>query len=191
MQLLIGDSRYGAGDGGGVGRIAPNEAKRPLQPRPMQFFSATGMVTTWLRRVVREWSSRVPESGKGRTGGRTGGRTASAKWARTRASSASVLASLPVALAKSRTCRGLTTATGRDAAANAAARGISRPPVAPGGFQHHHLRPQNLQLGGQFPHPSLAVSPAPRVAAGPDSHVQPVLGHIDPHVNPCFLHASP
>src|SRR5574337_1257622 len=40
---------------------------------------------------------------------------ARAKWASTLASMRSVLASRPVALAKSRTCRGLTTATGKPA----------------------------------------------------------------------------
>ncbi len=50
----------------------------------------------------------------------TGGRTASAKWARTPASRVSVLASVPVALAKSLTWRGLTTTTGSAAAARAA-----------------------------------------------------------------------
>ena len=44
--------------------------------------------------------------------GRGVGCTAWAKWASTWASSLSVLANLPVALAKSRTCRGLTTASG-------------------------------------------------------------------------------
>ena len=46
------------------------------------------------------------------------------------ASSASVLASRPVARAKSRIWRGLTTASGRPAPARAAATVISNPPVA-------------------------------------------------------------
>ena len=46
-----------------------------------------------------------------------------------RASRASVLASVPVALAKSLTCRGLTTTTGSAAAARAATKGSSKPPV--------------------------------------------------------------
>src|SRR3954470_4826150 len=61
---------------------------------------------------------------------RGSGCTASAKCASTAASSASVLASLPVALAKSRTCLGLTTATGTCASASAAVTAISSPPVA-------------------------------------------------------------
>ncbi len=52
--------------------------------------------------------------------GRIGGRTASPKWARMRASSLSFLASWPVDLAKSRTWRGLTTATGNAAAGGGA-----------------------------------------------------------------------
>ena len=60
----------------------------------------------------------------------------------------SVLASLPVALAKSRTWRGLNTttgrdATGRDAAARAPANGSSK---ATGELQYHCRRPQGLQL---------------------------------------------
>jgi hypothetical protein len=49
------------------------------------------------------------------------GRMASANWAMTRASSVSVLAGRPVARAKSRIWRGLTTATGRPALARVAA----------------------------------------------------------------------
>jgi hypothetical protein len=62
--------------------------------------------------------------------GQGSGRTTSAKWANTCASSASVFANRPVALAKSRICRGLTTTTGRPAAANAPVSGSSTPPVA-------------------------------------------------------------
>jgi hypothetical protein len=58
------------------------------------------------------------------------GRTASAKRARTSASILSVLASLPVALAKSLAWRGLTTATGKPSAAKAASTARSKPPVA-------------------------------------------------------------
>jgi hypothetical protein len=73
----------------------------------------------------------APEVPGGLVGqGRTGGRTASAKRAITAASRRSVLASRPVARAKARTWRGLTTATGRPAAARAAAGRTSIPPVA-------------------------------------------------------------
>ena len=62
--------------------------------------------------------------------GRSGGRTAWAKCANTWASRASVLANLPVALAKSRTCRGLTTTTEKAAAVSEATTDTSNPPVA-------------------------------------------------------------
>src|SRR3984885_2916748 len=54
-----------------------------------------------------------------------GGRMASAKWAIAAASRRSGLASLPVERAKSRICRGLTTASGRWAAARALAATVS------------------------------------------------------------------
>ncbi len=59
-----------------------------------------------------------------------GGWTASANWAQTRASSVSVFARCPMALAKSRTCRGVTMTTGHPAAAHAIVRASSTPPVA-------------------------------------------------------------
>ena len=73
-----------------------------------RFFSIVSMSTIWRRRLRSSSSSLA--SGVGR--GRGSGRMASANRAKTRASIWSVLASTPVALAKSRTCRGLTTATG-------------------------------------------------------------------------------
>ena len=93
---------------------------------PSRFFSETSMVITWRLRAVSELRAWVSASLRGRTSGRT----ASAEWARTPASRASVLASVPVALAKSLTCRGLTTTTGSVAAARAATKGSSKPPVA-------------------------------------------------------------
>ena len=62
--------------------------------------------------------------------GRAGGPIFSAKSAMTSASMASVLASLPSALAKFLIWRGLTTASGRPAPASAAATVVSKPPVA-------------------------------------------------------------
>ena len=103
---------------------ASMRGRTALTAVPSRFFSETSMVITWCLRATRELSIWVSVS----RSGRTGGRTASAKWASTSASRASVLASFPVALAKSRTCRGLTTATGRDAAARAATRESSMPP---------------------------------------------------------------
>ena len=55
---------------------------------------------------------------------------ASTKWAITAASIASVFALLPSALAKARTCAGLTTTTGSPALASPAATKVSKPPVA-------------------------------------------------------------
>ena len=71
-------------------------------------------------------SSRAASSGRGLGSARV----TAAKWASTRASRASVLARWPIALAKSRTWRGLTTSTGRPAWHSAAAAAASRPPVA-------------------------------------------------------------
>ena len=84
------------------------------------------MVIIWRLRAVSELRTWVSASLRGRTSGRT----ASAKWARTPAPRVSVLASVPVALAKSLTWRGLTTTTGSAAAARAATKGSSKPPVA-------------------------------------------------------------
>jgi hypothetical protein len=68
---------------------------------------------------------------RGLVGERTGsGRTRWAKSASMLASSASVLASCPMAFAKSRTWRGFTTATGSPALASVIAASISKPPVA-------------------------------------------------------------
>ena len=91
-----------------------------------RFFSAVIISTSWRRRATSAAISRVPAPGSGLMAGRI----ASAKWANTRASRASVLASFPAARAKSRTCLGLTTATGSPEAASSPARVISTPPVA-------------------------------------------------------------
>ena len=87
------------------------------------FLSAVSISTIWRRRARTADSSWLFSSGRGRGVGRT----TSAKWARIWASRVSVLASRPVALAKSRTCRGFTTATGRPPSASAPAKGISGP----------------------------------------------------------------
>ena len=93
---------------------------------PSRFFSAVIISTIWRRRVISasnfwvSWSLR----------GRISGRTASPNLAITWASIASVLASLPVALAKSLTWRGLITTTGKPFAANIPTDAVSNPPVA-------------------------------------------------------------
>src|SRR5229473_1735583 len=99
---------------------------KTLGARARRFFSAVSISTNWRRRVTSASSAWACSSANGRASGRT----ASPKRASTSASSRSVLASLPVARAKSRTCRGLTIATAIPAAATALATGVSRPPVA-------------------------------------------------------------
>src|SRR5216684_3830362 len=99
---------------------------KTLGARARRFFSAVSISINWRRRVTSASSAWACASANGRASGRT----ASPKRASTSASSRSVLASLPVARAKSRTCRGLTIATGIPAAARALATGVSRPPVA-------------------------------------------------------------
>ena len=91
-----------------------------------RFFSAVIISTSWRRRATSAASSWVPASGRGLEAGRI----ASAKWASTCASRASVLASFPVARAKLRTCLGLTTARCSPEAASSPARVISTPPAA-------------------------------------------------------------
>jgi hypothetical protein len=89
-------------------------------------FSSARIVTNCLRRSTRSISSRRSSSGNGRTGGCT-------FWANpasTKASIRSVLARIPKARAKSRTCLGLTTASAKPRAANAVATFVSKPPVA-------------------------------------------------------------
>ena len=112
-----------------------------LQPDDVRLYAGThgangGSPPVLLRHqhghhLVPAGHQRVEHLGSASLRGRTEGRTASAKWARTAASKASVLASVPVALAKSRTWRGLTTTTGSAAAAKAATSGSSSPPEPP------------------------------------------------------------
>ena len=79
---------------------------------PRRWRSAVSVPTSWRRRPSRAASSCWAASGSGRGGGCT----ASAKRASSWASRASLLARWPTALAKSRTWRGVTTATGGPAA---------------------------------------------------------------------------
>src|SRR6266446_3882184 len=99
---------------------------KTLGARARRCFSAVSISINWRRRVTSASSAWACSF----TNGRASGRTASPKRASTSASSRSVLASLPVARAKSRTCRGLTIATAIPAAARALATEVSRPPVA-------------------------------------------------------------
>ena len=94
--------------------------------RGRRFCSAVRISSNCRRRARRAASSCATASGSGRGGGCT----RAAKRARTRASRASLLARWPVARAKSRTWRGLTTATASPAATSAAVTAVSYPPVA-------------------------------------------------------------
>jgi len=107
------------------------------------------------RRVTSSPSARACASGMGRAGGRT----CSAKRAMISASSASVLASRPVARAKSRICRGLTTAKGRPAAAIAAATVTSNPPVASSTTSSSGTRPSRSARAAK-PSPSRGTAKA-------------------------------
>ena len=91
-----------------------------------RFCSMVRIPISWRRRSSNASSSRAVSSGRGLGSARV----TAAKWASTRASMASVLARCPIALAKSRTWRGLTTSTGSPARQSAAATAASRPPVA-------------------------------------------------------------
>jgi len=92
------------------------------------------------------------------------------------ASIGSVLARLPKARAKARTRAGLTTTTGRPAAANEAAASVSYPPVAsiPMAFggQRPEPRGQFAQTGGGPVH-------GERFSRWADRHIQAVFGNID------------
>ncbi len=76
------------------------------------------------------------------------GRTRSAKSAKRSASKSSVLASWPVAFAKSRTCRGFTTTAGKPANANAATTARSYPPVASSTMRRGSKRREPSDRGG-------------------------------------------
>ena len=91
-----------------------------------RFFSAVNMETNCWWRVTRACNVWVSSS----FNSRTSGRTASPKLTKTLASMRSVLASIPLALAKSRTWRGLTTTTGNLLANKALTRPASYRPVA-------------------------------------------------------------
>ena len=88
--------------------------------------SATIISMIWRRRATRSASSWVASSASGRKSGLV----ASTKRAIMLASIGSVFARRPSAWAKWRTCAGLTTTTGSEAPASAAATTVSKPPVA-------------------------------------------------------------
>src|SRR3990172_6019702 len=93
---------------------------------PKRFFSAVSMSTIWRRRTISAFNAWVCASLRGRGGGLSAWPNRARVWA----SIASVLASVPQALAKSRIWRGFITATGNPAAVNRPVISISKPPVA-------------------------------------------------------------
>ena len=149
------------------------------RPREAVLLRGAQMIRCW-RRPRRARRSCVWASGSGRGVGRS----TSAKWASARASNAAVVANWPVARAKSRAGRGLTTTTGRPAVANAA---VPRAPgprwlPAPSGwgerlhpFHERHDAPR-------------IVGDSPSLAGGAHRNIPRGFGDINPdktrHVNP-------
>src|SRR5256885_1565296 len=91
-----------------------------------RFTSCTRIATSWRRRTSSSASLRVSSSGRRTISGSIACPKAAITWASMR----SFLARRPVALAKSRICRGLTTATRNPAPTKAVATAVSYPPVA-------------------------------------------------------------
>ncbi len=137
--------------------------------------SAVSISTSWRRRATSAASSRVAASGSGRAGGphRLGEARQHRRVQRVG------LGQLPGRAAKSRTWRGLTTATGSPAAASAAGRRPPRTrrwppaPPAPAPSAAQPRRPARRCPAG-----SLATRQAS--PARPHRHVQVRLGHVDP-----------
>ncbi len=142
-----------------------------LRAVPRRFFSAVSISTSCRRRARIAASAWVCSSGRGRGSGRM----TSAKCANVWASNASVLASRPVALAKSRTCRGLTTTTGTPAAANTPVSGRLHPG---GGFQHHQRRVHGVQTFENLSKSGLVVGSG-ELPLRSEGEVQLRLGDIN------------
>src|SRR3954464_14096435 len=94
--------------------------------RPRRFISCTRIATSWRRRTSSSSSLRASSSGRRTISGSIACPNAAITWASMR----SFFASRPLALAKSRICRGLTTATRNPAPTSAVATAVSYPPVA-------------------------------------------------------------
>src|SRR3954452_5185718 len=163
--------------------------------------SATSISSSWRRRATRAPRRRVASSGRGRAGGRT----ASAKRAIASASRRSVFASRPAARAKARTWRGLTTATGRAAAARGAVGGASHPPGGPraparararreappqpaGGLEHDERRREGGQALDQRRHALVVVVGGEALAGGARVDVEPTLGDVDADERGSLVH---
>ena len=130
---------------------------------PSRFFSETSMVITWCLRAVSELRTWVSASLRGRTSGRT----ASAKWARTPASRVSVLASVPVALAKSLTWR----VDHHHRQRRSGQGGHQGQFQAARSLQQHQGRLQVHYLGDQSLNSGLVVGQGSSLPRGPDSNV--------------------
>ena len=140
--------------------------------KPRRWRSAVSISSSCRRRVSTASSAWAASSGSGRGAGRT----RSAKSAKVWASITSVLASCPVARAKSRTWRGLATTTGTPAAASAATTACSKPPVA---SRTTSVGPRDWSRVTQREERRFLVRELPALATGPHGDVQASFGHID------------
>ena len=147
--------------------------RRPLVP-VRRCCAAVRMPMSCWRRPSRARNSCVWASGSGRGVGRI----TSAKCASARASNASVLANCPVARAKSRAGRGLTTTTGRPAAANAAVAARSRPPVA---FQHDQRGVEGPQPVHERRDATGIVGDSPALPRGTQGNIELGFRNINTH----------
>ena len=144
--------------------------------------SATIISMIWRRRATRSASSWVASSASGRKSGLV----ASTKRAIMLASIGSVFARRPSAWAKWRTCAGLTTTTGSEAPASAAATTVSKPPVAS----------TAIRSGPSVPMRSTSsVRPLPSrdnkgFALRQNVNVEPILRHVDPDIGHFHLPPS-
>jgi len=132
-EVLLNGKRYGAPEVPGDESIAAfyEEAVRHLGGLGLERYEISNFALPGHESLhnLKYWRLE-PYAGLGADAHSFDGRTRSANRAMIWASSASVLASRPVARAKSRIWRGLTTASGRPALAKAAATVISNLPVA-------------------------------------------------------------
>ena len=129
--------------------------------------------TSWRRRAT---SSPAPGPAASAAAAAPGGR-ARRSGRSPRRPARSVLASRPVARAKSRICRGLTTASGRPAAASAAG---DRDLEAAGGLQHDQRRaPAATRRATSASRPASSRPTREGLARGPQMHVEAVLGDVD------------
>ena len=145
--------------------------------------SATIISMIWRRRATRSASSWVASSASGRKSGLV----ASTKRAIMLASIGSVFAQRPSAWAKWRTCAGLTTTTGREAPASAAATTVSKPPVA---FDRDPLRAQRPHALDEFREAFAVARDRKGCAFRQNVNIEPILRHVDPDIGHFHLPPS-